>query len=129
MPTAPPIRQMDTASIRNCSRMVRRRAPRALRVPISFVRSFTLTKVMFMMPMAPTKSDRPVMNRPAKAMALFHRIQLRLEGLLLVDGKIVALAGQLAAHPPHGADELLLGLPQPRLVRSPSPAGRCGRGC
>ena len=42
-PTAPPTRQIDTASIRNCSRIVRRRAPRALRVPISRVRSFTLT--------------------------------------------------------------------------------------
>src|SRR6202007_877481 len=43
MPTRPPMRQIDTASIRNCSRIVRRRAPRALRVPISRVRSFTLT--------------------------------------------------------------------------------------
>jgi len=35
---------------------------------ITFVRSFTLTKVIFMMPMAPTKSERPVMKSPAMAM-------------------------------------------------------------
>src|SRR5213083_2425701 len=47
--------------------MVRRRAPSALRVPISRVRSFTLTNVIFMIPIAPTKSDRPVMKSPAMA--------------------------------------------------------------
>jgi len=36
-------------------------------VPISFVRSFTLTKVMFMIPIAPTNSERPVMKSPAMA--------------------------------------------------------------
>ena len=50
---------------------MRRRAPSALRVPISFVRSFTLTNVMFIMPIAPTKSDKPVMNRPAIAIEFF----------------------------------------------------------
>ena len=56
------------ASIRNCSRMVRRLAPMALRMPISRVRSATETNMMFMMPMPPTNSDRPVMNRPIAAM-------------------------------------------------------------
>ena len=59
-PTTPPMRQMETASTRNCSRMARRFAPTALRVPISRVRSFTLTYVMFMMPIAPTNNARPV---------------------------------------------------------------------
>ena len=59
---------MDTASIKNCSRIVRRRAPSALRVPISRVRSRTLTNVMFMIPMAPTNNANPVMNNPATAM-------------------------------------------------------------
>ena len=67
----PPRRQSAVDSIRNCSRIVRRRAPSALRVPISFVRSFTLTKVIFMMPIAPTKSERPVMNNPAMAIEFF----------------------------------------------------------
>src|ERR1051325_4266546 len=48
--------------------MVRLRAPSALRVPISRVRSFTLTKVIFMIPIAPTKSERPVIKSPAIAM-------------------------------------------------------------
>ena len=55
----PPIRQMHAASIRNCSRMVRRFAPMALRTPISRVRSATDTNMMFMMPMPPTNSDKP----------------------------------------------------------------------
>ena len=42
-PAAPPMRQIQIASTRNCIRIVRRRAPTALRVPISRVRSFTLT--------------------------------------------------------------------------------------
>ena len=42
-PTAPPTRQIDTASTRNCRRIERLRAPMAFRVPISRVRSFTLT--------------------------------------------------------------------------------------
>lgn len=42
-PITPPTRQIATASIRNCIRIVRLRAPTALRVPISRVRSFTLT--------------------------------------------------------------------------------------
>src|SRR5438034_5857910 len=44
-PTTPPTRQMATASTRNCSRIERRFAPIAFRVPISRVRSFTLTYV------------------------------------------------------------------------------------
>src|SRR5436305_10461091 len=66
-PMNPPRRQSAVDSIRNCKRIVRRRAPSAFRVPISFVRSFTLTKVMFMIPIAPTKRERPVMNNPATA--------------------------------------------------------------
>ena len=42
-PATPPTTQIATASTRNCSRIARRRAPSALRVPISRVRSFTLT--------------------------------------------------------------------------------------
>ncbi len=64
----PPMRQMHAASMRNCSRMVRRFAPMALRTPISRVRSATETNMMFMMPMPPTNSDSPVMNRPMAAM-------------------------------------------------------------
>ena len=49
-------------------RIVRLFAPIALRIPISRVRSVTETNMMFMMPMPPTKSERPVMKRPIEAM-------------------------------------------------------------
>ena len=64
----PPIRQMNAASIRNCSRIVRRFAPMALRTPIYRVRSATETNMMFMMPMPPTNSASPVMKSPMPAM-------------------------------------------------------------
>ncbi len=39
--------------------MSRRRAPTALRRPISRVRSVTLTSITFMMPIPPTRSEMP----------------------------------------------------------------------
>ena len=57
MPMSPPIRESVIASIKNWSRMWRRRAPTAIRKPISRVRSVTDTSMMFMMPMPPTSSE------------------------------------------------------------------------
>ena len=54
MPTVPPNTDSSAASMRNCSITSRRLAPTALRMPISRVRSVTLTSMMFMMPMPPT---------------------------------------------------------------------------
>ena len=56
MPTNPPINESVTASTRNCTRMSLRRAPTAMRRPISRVRSVTETSMMFMMPIPPTSS-------------------------------------------------------------------------
>src|SRR6266581_1434049 len=67
-PIRPPSKQMVAASMRNWTRIVRRFAPIALRMPISRVRSATDTNMMFMMPMPPTKSERPVINSPMVAM-------------------------------------------------------------
>ena len=53
----PPVAAMTTASTRNCSMMSRLRAPTAMRMPISRVRSVTDTSMMFMMPMPPTSSE------------------------------------------------------------------------
>src|SRR5260370_1268540 len=53
-PMTPPTALSVTASMRNCARMLERRAPMALRTPISRVRSVTLTSIMFMTPMPPT---------------------------------------------------------------------------
>ena len=57
MPISPPTTQSSTASMRNCSRMSRCRAPSALRSPISRVRSRTLTSMMFETPTPPTSSE------------------------------------------------------------------------
>ena len=42
----------------------RRVAPSAFRTPISRVRSFTLTNMMFVTPMPPTRSDSAVRKMP-----------------------------------------------------------------
>ena len=57
MPMSPPRRDSVSASTRNCARMSRPRAPTALRMPISRVRSRTDTSMMFMIPMPPTTSE------------------------------------------------------------------------
>ena len=57
MPATPPVTLRNTASARNCSSTCSRRAPIAMRRPISRVRSVTDTSRMFMMPMPPTTSE------------------------------------------------------------------------
>ena len=57
MPIRPPTSDSVTASIRNWLRMSRPRAPSALRMPISRVRSRTETSMMFMIPIPPTTSE------------------------------------------------------------------------
>jgi hypothetical protein len=63
MPRIPPTPVRVMASVRNCHRMSRRLAPRALRMPISRVRSVTDTSMMFMTPTPPT-------TRPMQEMAI-----------------------------------------------------------
>ena len=53
-PTSAPITDSSTASDRNCTTMSARPAPIALRIPISRVRSVTVTSMMFMTPIPPT---------------------------------------------------------------------------
>ncbi len=53
-PAAPPSRQTNTASIKNCCSMSPVLAPTAIRTPISRVRSLTDTSMMFITPMPPT---------------------------------------------------------------------------
>ena len=50
----PPMPQSMAASMRNWMTMLLRSAPMARRMPISRVRSVTVTSMMFMMPMPPT---------------------------------------------------------------------------
>src|SRR6266446_3620296 len=56
MPRRPPAPVKVMASVRNCQRMSRRVAPRALRTPISRVLSVTETSMMFITPTPPTRS-------------------------------------------------------------------------
>src|SRR5215510_7660716 len=56
-PAKPPAKARVSASIRNCRPISRRRAPTAIRKPISRVRSVTETSMMFIMLMPPTTSE------------------------------------------------------------------------
>ncbi|VVM59995.1 hypothetical protein PS681_01222 [Pseudomonas fluorescens] len=53
----PPTTESITASVRNWRRMSRWRAPVAMRMPISRVRSRTVMSMMFITPMPPTSSE------------------------------------------------------------------------
>ena len=57
MPTVPPQADKMADSVRNWTITSRVVAPRALRMPISRVRSVTDTSMMFMMPMPPTTRE------------------------------------------------------------------------
>ena len=57
IPIAPPTREMTMASIKNCVIIVRYVAPKALRTPISRVRSVTDTSMIFIIPMPPTNKE------------------------------------------------------------------------
>src|SRR5512138_859644 len=61
MPISPPSRQTSTDSMRNCCMMSSCRAPTAIRMPISKVRSVTDTSMMFMTPMPPTMREMTAM--------------------------------------------------------------------
>ena len=56
-PIPPPLKLRKVASATNCSRISRRLAPMALRMPISRVRSVTDTSMMFIMPIPPTSRE------------------------------------------------------------------------
>ncbi len=57
IPMMPPTALSEIASIKNCVRISRPCAPTAMRVPISRVRSVTLTSMMFMIPIPPTINE------------------------------------------------------------------------
>ena len=64
--------------------MLRGRAPRALRRPISLVRSVTETSIMFMMPMPPTSSEMEAMpaSRPVITSIIMFMVSSRLSILI-----------------------------------------------
>ena len=66
MPMRPPTPEIVDDSIRNWKRMSLRRAPMAIRMPISLVRSVTETSMMFMTTMPPTSRAIEAMPIMAK---------------------------------------------------------------
>ena len=56
-PRSPPLAESTTVSTRNCMTMSFFLAPRALRIPISRVRSVMLASMMFMIPIPPTRRE------------------------------------------------------------------------
>ena len=92
MPMMPPSTQSTTASMRNCSRMLNRVAPSALRMPISRVRSVTDTSMMFMMPMPPTSSDTAAMPDSRYVMTSRRLLRRRQDVGLIADLEIVRRA-------------------------------------
>ena len=86
IPKIPPMRPIITASIKNCVIMVRYVAPRALRIPISLVRSVTETIIIFIMPMPPTRSEMAAtLPRKRVSVAVVEFIvSIRLVMLLMV---------------------------------------------
>ena len=60
-PAAPPASPSTEASTRNCRRISRGVAPRALRRPISRIRSVTETNMMFITPIPPTSNEMAAM--------------------------------------------------------------------
>ncbi len=75
-PTSAPISVRITASTRNWPRIERRRAPSALRTPISRVRSVTETSMMFMIPTPAT--SRAIEAIPMAATRIHLVIWLKL---------------------------------------------------
>ena len=85
MPAAPPMRQMSTASIRNCCKILPCRAPMAMRTPISLVRSVTDTSMIFITPMPPTTSEIRAIQEISRVIApvVFSMVCLMLSLLLV----------------------------------------------
>ena len=100
----PPASEIKTASARNCRRMSRLRAPIDLRTPISFVRSVTLTSMMFMIPIpAATSAMVLITNAPIRITPAMEAKALFSESFG-VNLKIVRLFRLQSARDPHRAD-------------------------
>ncbi len=92
-PIAPPTTASTTASIRICIMTSPWRAPSDLRMPISRVRSVTLTSMMFMMTMPPTTSEMQRHRHDHRRHHAEHLIDEAADGIGREDVEIVGLAG------------------------------------
>ena len=81
----PPIRHTITASTRNCWRISDCRAPTAMRIPISRVRSVTDTSMIFITPIPPTNKEITAINdsNSARERLVFCTVCMMLSRLLV----------------------------------------------
>lgn len=70
IPNIPPMLHKRIDSLKNCNRISARFAPQAFRSPISRVRSPTATSIMFIMPIPPTRSEKPAIPPNAVFMSV-----------------------------------------------------------
>jgi hypothetical protein len=85
IPNAPPIRQIMTASIKNCFLITEGFAPMAFRIPISRVRSVTETSMMFIKPIeAPIRVIPPMAMPPKTTYFRFSNKVCAIASLLLI---------------------------------------------
>ena len=97
----PPTSDMVADSMRNCDMTSLRRAPSALRTPISRVRSVTETSMMFMMTMPPTTSEMAASETKSEE-AGADALPDADEGLVGIDGEAVFAARRVV---PDGAKD------------------------
>ena len=116
MPRMPPIDVSTTASARNWKRISCRRAPSALRTPISRVRSVTEIIMIAITPMPPTISAIDEMTTSARNVALADLIPQPAAGVLRDEVEVVRLVELEAVADAHD----LLDLAQRLLARAPS---------
>ena len=93
MPATPPRTDSITASSMNWKMMSARPAPMALRMPISRVRSVTVTSMMFITPMPPTSSETLAMapSRMVKMSVIELAASRKIAELVTVKSRVSAL--------------------------------------
>ena len=79
MPAIPPRELVTPASMTNCCKMVRRFAPRDLRMPIYRVRSVTDTSMMFMIPMPAT--NREIAAIPTNSIVIISVMEVTISNI------------------------------------------------
>ena len=99
---------MTLASMTNCIRMSRRRAPRDLRMPISWVRSVTLASMMFMMTMPPTTMKTATIPMVTAKMDAGQLMPGAHDGVGRVDAEVVVFTVRNVAPGPHQGPDLIL---------------------
>ena len=113
IPSTPPVPVRVIASNRNCQVMSLRRAPMALRTPISRVRSVTETSMMFITPMPPTMSPMDEITMVTITTVAMISRKLAYERLRRGDAKTVRRRGFITTQPAQHGSGFILRLGQP----------------